>query len=109
MRTIMVAAALGVVLVQPAMAEKGKGFLDGNTLFDWCVKHSPAGTACTDYIAGVADALAYDGKFCPSVGVSPDQVVDVVTQYLTTFPERRHYAAASLVADALAAKFPCAQ
>jgi hypothetical protein len=109
MRTIMMAAALGVVLVQPAMAEKGKGFLDGNILYDWCVKHSPAGTACTDYIAGVADALAYDGKFCPSVGVSPDQVVDIVTQYLMTFPERQHYAAASLVADALSEKFPCSQ
>jgi len=53
--------------------------------------------------------LHVEVKICPSVGVSPDQVVDVVTQYLTTFPERRHYAAASLVADALAAKFPCAQ
>jgi hypothetical protein len=59
--------------------------------------------ACTDYLAGVADMLVSDNKFCPSVGVSPKQVVDVVRQYLTAFPERRHYAAASLVADALAA------
>jgi Ssp1 endopeptidase immunity protein Rap1a len=109
MRTIMVmAAALGAVLVQPATAEKGTGFLNGNDLYDWCVKPlAPPGTACADCVAGAADVLAYDGKFCPLVGVSPEQVVDVVRQYLTAFPERRHYAAASLVADALAAKFPC--
>ena len=37
MRTIMVAAALGVVLVQPAAAEKVGAFLDWNKLYEWCV------------------------------------------------------------------------
>jgi hypothetical protein len=110
MRTIIVAAALGVVLVQPAVAEEVRGFVGGNKLYDWCMAREPAPeVACTDYLAGVADMLVIDNKFCPSVGVSPKQVVDVVRQYLAAFPERRNYAAASLVADALAAKFPCGQ
>jgi hypothetical protein len=33
----MVAAALGVVLVQPAAAEKVGAFLDWNKLYEWCV------------------------------------------------------------------------
>jgi hypothetical protein len=93
------------------MAEKGPGFLDGNKLYDWCVTQYQQlpfqNFACTDYIAGVADGLAFNDKFCPSVGVRPVQVVDIVRQYLTSYPERRHYGAASLIADALTAKFPC--
>jgi hypothetical protein len=38
MRTIMVAAALGVVLVQPAAAEKVGAFLDWNKLYEWCMR-----------------------------------------------------------------------
>jgi hypothetical protein len=56
-------------------------------------------------------ALKANGLAIPSVclpkDIAPEQVRDVVVQYLTAHPETRHVAAASQALLALEAAFPC--
>jgi hypothetical protein len=100
-------------------------FVGGNELSQVCSDgvHDGARGYCTGYVAGVADALMAvtalkaNGLAIPSVclpmkgqvehGVAPDQVRDVVVQYLTAHPETRHQTAGGLALLALQAAFPC--
>jgi hypothetical protein len=94
-------------------------FVDGNELFRVCSNsHDVAQAYCTGYVVGVTDAfmavngLIANGRTMPSTcppkeHLAPDQVRDVVVQYLTTHPEERHLAAAADALRALLAAFPC--
>jgi hypothetical protein len=46
-------------------------------------------------------------SICPSKGLTPDQVRDVVVQWLTAHPATRHNAATHEALAALKAAFPC--
>ncbi len=84
---------------------------DGNNLHMYCQRSHDA---CSAYIMGVADTMLSNNGIpvngwliCLPNGVTPVQVEDVVKASLTTHPEKRHKAAASLVQAALAEAFPC--
>ena len=64
------------------------------------------------YVEGVADTLAADEYLtgwnaCLVGGLTDVQLRDVVVKFLEGHPEERHFAAAALVAQALAKAFPC--
>jgi len=61
---------------------------------------------CLGYVMGVADALAKQ-KICTPSSVTAGQLESITKKYLNEFPERLHYSADSLVADALNKAFPC--
>jgi hypothetical protein len=108
-------------------------FVDGNKLFSRCdgfreKNLSPDEAVrfqyCHIYIVAVADSLAMfkaasDGAgsgalsevrvrdYCPSKETTSFQVTTVAINYLRDHPEKRHQAASSLVANALAKAFPC--
>jgi len=58
------------------------------------------------YVAGVADSLNQTGFYIPE-SAKADQLAAVVRKYLEDHPERWHFTASSLVADALMQSFPC--
>ena len=99
-------------------------FVSGNDLFGVCSDDHHFNEAyCKGYVVGVADALmalnamkanGYElsstclpFKGLPGTNVKPEQIRDVVVQYLTAHPERRHEAAAGHALLALQAAFPC--
>jgi len=63
------------------------------------------------YIVGIADALegnVIDGwRACIPQSVTQGQAKDVALKWLRAHPEKRHFAAAGLVAYALSDAFPC--
>jgi hypothetical protein len=103
-------------------------FVNGNELFRVCADgHDGAEGYCRGYVVGVADAISVVNAqlkanglatAVPSTcvpyrnaetthGAEPEQVRDVVVQYLTAHPETRHQAAAAEAWKALLAAFPC--
>ena len=94
-------------------------FENGNNLFGVCSDDHHFNQAyCKGYTVGVADALMIVNSQVANVGsmpsvclpkdhVAPEQVRDVVVQYLAAHPETRHEAAAGNALKALLAAFPC--
>jgi hypothetical protein len=94
-------------------------FVNGNELFRVCSDdHDVAQVYCKAYVAGVMDAIfgvnamKANGYTIPSTcppeeHLAPDQVKDLVVQYLTAHPATRHHAAAGEAWHALLAAFPC--
>lgn len=92
-------------------------YYTGNTLLDGCTDASAASsvlqTGCMGYISGVASAggqceNTINGyRFSVPEGVSRGQLKDIVVMWLQRHPADRHYAAAGMVAAALAESFPC--
>lgn len=94
-------------------------FLSGNDLFHVCSDgRDVVGQLCEAYVEGVADtvmavnAMKTNGYAIPSTcppkeHLAPDQVKDVVVQYLTAHPETRHHAASGEVWHALMVAFTC--
>jgi hypothetical protein len=94
-------------------------FVDGNKLFRVCSDHEHGWEGyCLGYVLGVTDAfmVANAGEaaglalasFCPpKEHLAPDQVRDIVVQYLTAHPETRHKPATHEAMVALLAAFPC--
>ena len=100
-RAILVAVGL-CCLSQAAAA----GTYDGNLLHQACEGKSDT-PLCDGYMLGIVDVLLKGRVFCPPPDVTPRQFIDIGKDYLRDHPERRHYAAASLVISALKEKFPC--
>lgn len=109
-------ALWGVVLASVVTGgEVSANFWTGNTLYSWC-SDSGGRNACEGYVMGVVDA-AYTGdrlwraeagwRWCLPSGVSGTQLTDSVVLFLKENPEKRHMTAASLVAGAIAERFPC--
>lgn len=106
--------AVAVALI-PASAGAAAA-LSGHQLYDECNAQRDNVLAgwCAAYVAGVADAMAAGASInglsvCFPLGVLFKKNADIVTQFLTSHPEARHHAAAELVAQALAAAFPCSR
>jgi hypothetical protein len=132
-RAILIAMALCCAAEATARAEPPFGpfasFIDGNKLFGECAGFRTQGTFspdevvrfryCEAYVVGVSDSIAMVRadlerggtgatiKYCPPDGVDSHQLTSVATNYLRDNPQKRHLAAASLVANALAKGFPC--
>ncbi len=94
------------LLFVPCMASAE--FLDGNGLLSRMNdSESIPRMVALGYVQGVADVYARV-KVCAPQNVTAGQARDVVKQYLELNPERRHYSADSLVVNALAQVWPCA-
>jgi hypothetical protein len=94
------------LLFVPCMASAE--FLDGNGLLSRMNdSETVPRMVALGYVQGVADVYARV-KVCAPQNVTAGQARDVVKQYLEINPERRHYSADSLVVNALAQVWPCA-
>jgi Ssp1 endopeptidase immunity protein Rap1a len=95
-----------------AKADPAYAFYDGNGLLAKCRANLGF---CNGYVAGIADAVEFSlfslGKnnrwFCLPEKVATQQNTEVVINYLSRYPEARHYAAPDLVTRALGKAFPC--
>lgn len=58
------------------------------------------------FVTGIYDA-GESARFCPSKPVTPNQLMDVVGQYLKNNPHLRQRDAHALVKEALGGAFPC--
>ena len=96
-----------LLFASPVRAE----FIDGNTLHERCSGDDIYKLYCMGYSAAVTDVMEkntiYGWSACVSKNVTAAQVADFVTSWLDSHPEKRHYTAPSLVAQALAEAFPC--
>jgi len=94
------------LLFVPCMASAE--FMDGNGLLSRMNdSETVPRVAALGYVQGAADV--YVGtKICMPKNVTAGQARDVVKQYLEINPEKRHYSADSLVLNALAQVWPCA-
>jgi hypothetical protein len=112
---VLVTAFLSVATATPVHAG---AFKTGNDLLEVCGPSAPLYEqgACVAYVTGVADVMgtAPDSgetvagkRACFTAQITMGQTRDVAVNYLTRHPELRHYAAAPLVAWALAEAFPC--
>jgi hypothetical protein len=116
LRLMTVAGSVLALACLPAQAQDAKGFFSGNDLWAQCSANDNFRRGvCMGFVTGIADATAGTAAgvprrmVCIPSQVTLQQTVDVVKGDLAQHPERRHYAAASIVADALAAAFPCKQ
>jgi Rap1a immunity proteins len=97
------------------------GFASGNDLYAMCTSRGEPFTNCIGYVKGILDAAEDEGRYLdPSSASStiagfrwclPDitlaQAVDVTIKFLRDNPERRHAAAAGLVAHAMEKAWSC--
>jgi hypothetical protein len=108
------AVATAVTLAcHPAAAQEPVAFYTGNELWSHCSDESAYSSGlCMGFVMGIADVMGagsaiLGARVCLPERVNGGETRDVVKRYLELHPERRHYAAASLVLDALAQAFPC--
>lgn len=114
-RRVLFAAGAVVIAVMAVSAGARADFQNGNELYADCTEEPVSFNRghCLGYVVGIADVLQHPGSrvgdfaTCLAKGVTEGQVRDVALQFLTQHPELRHYAAAYLVARALAEAFPC--
>lgn len=88
-------------------------FVDGNKLYEYCQQDHPL---CWGYIYGVADVATRSAgiasvqfSMCAPIGVSGQQVHDVVMRYFEQNPQYRNAPASYLIIDALSTAWPCTQ
>ena len=118
MALVLTAALLWPVSVFSESISVGS-FESGNSLLEVCSDDHHFNQAyCKGYAVGVADAISVVTAQIANIGsiaptclpkehLAPEQVRDVVVQYLTAHPETRHHAAAGEAWHALTAAFPC--
>jgi hypothetical protein len=93
-------------------------FQSGSQLLDRCATVMTEGADksdqayCLGYIAAVADTFScsiplFDFYWKPSSQMTNGQLVRVVMNWLHDHPENLHFAASSVVANALQDAFPC--
>jgi hypothetical protein len=85
----------------------------GNDLWSVCsCKSAVQSGLCMGFVMGIADAMSTGNAIlgtmmCLPEHVTGEQAQDVVKQFLEQHPERRHYTATTIAADALKEAFPC--
>ena len=94
-------------------ANSSVSFVRANQLYNLCTSDSKIDNAvCDGYIMGINDSM-YSGhlgnifKVCPPPGVTPSQVRLIVVKHMQTIPEKLHFVADGVVAEALAMTFQC--
>jgi hypothetical protein len=76
---------------------------------DFATKHG----RCLGYVVGVSDAqqagqgVGATQRVCFPAGVTAEQMVAAVSDFMAAHPEKRPLAAQDLVVEALAAQYPC--
>ena len=114
LNAIIAAAGLAVMMLLSAQSQAG--FYTGSYLLQRCESDSAVEyNECVGYILGIVDnqdtlvGWSYLAKpnFCVTDGVTSGQLVKVVTKRLNEHPEKLHYDAGGLVANALYHAFPC--
>lgn len=100
----------GLAMAAPANAQLGD--FTGNDILRTC-RATEAGKAiaCLQYLNGVVNGIELaspDGEepFIIPRGVDTTQIRDVVLRYLDTNPDKRHWASAVLIWNALLKAFP---
>ena len=114
---ILVSGGVALALIAPvAPAGAASGLLDGNELLSRCSESAAANPVqwgvCLGYVLGIADALdrgatISGARACLSPDVTNGQLMDMVSQWLTRNPAKRHLNGATLTAAALQQAFPC--
>jgi hypothetical protein len=113
-RAAVVVLALTGGSVSAEEAVLYNSYMEGNALHQRCQASTPSSRSiCAGYMLGIADAMfivgnAIEGRrMCVPEAVDGLQIIDVGKAFLTVHPEKRHQAAATLVAEALSEAFPC--
>jgi hypothetical protein len=102
-------AVLMVVWAAPAAS------FTGAELFDLCFRKGTDGQlACTSYVRGFADGVAFEGlmvgsdaKYCPPQSLPGKEIRLIVEKYLKDHPDQLGKEAGALVGLALHQTFPC--
>lgn len=117
-RLMALAGPILALACLPASArgpQDARTYLSGNDLWTECSATDGYNLGfCLGFVVGIADAMQgtsaglSSGRVCIPSQVTGEQALDVVVKrYLAQHPEGRHYTAASITTDALAAAFPC--
>ncbi len=103
------AAVTAMLVARTAAAVTAATFETGNSLLAHCqsANNSYDRAYCDGYSAGVIDTLSTLKMICPPVGATPQQVSDIIVNYLVAHPEWRQLPAPSLAQQALLAIWPC--
>jgi len=106
------AGSLAATLILASVSAAAE--LSGNDLYADCTapRNSFPGAWCAGYVAGITEAMGGGASFqgfsaCFPLSETVAQEADTVAQFLTSHPEKRHRAAAALVAEALANAYSC--
>lgn len=116
-----VAVFAAALWATPAAAQVPAQIWDGNELYKYCSaqkEKSPsyvhAQASCVGYVVGLIDweyavAVSQRAKpaFCVKDGMTVQQVVDIVINYLKAHPELRHHNGAWIAGEALRQAVPC--
>src|SRR5262245_42894290 len=111
MKIAAIAMAAFAAITAPAHAKSAMVFASGNALYEDCMATNQFDRGyCLGFVAGVADtadavdraSLSLPIGVCTSDNVKQRQIQDVVLGWLHDHPQDRHYAAAEIVAVALA-------
>jgi hypothetical protein len=100
-------------------------FWDGQKLYEVCQNFRQRSESdlhfgeCLGYVTGAIDALVdrqptpaetkylHEPRFCLPKEIRGFTLVDIVKQYLTNHPEKRHLTASYLITSALLESYPC--
>ncbi len=104
-KEIMKKLIVGLLFV-PAMAQAE--FMSGNGLLKDMNGDVVDKSIALGYVMGVSDAYT-NVTVCVPDNVTAGQVQDIVRRYLENNPDKRHYAADSLIRDSLEKVWPCRQ
>ena len=115
MRLIVLATAIVLAGGGQACAE-GFGFQSGEQLLSNCQSKEPRETwSCRNYVSGAVDTLQLTQRltmacmFIPPEGLTEEQSVGVVLEYLKAHPEELWMSGARNVVAAMAMAYPCAR
>lgn len=98
---------VGLFTAPAVVAAEDPGFMTGMVL-----KQNLTGTPdgfYRGYVFGLVDMMSVEGTACIPDGVSIDQTIAVVKQFLDQNPSRLHEPALSLAATAVHDAWPCAK
>ena len=114
-RLVSVFSCITLILfiVSSVQASSSSSFLRANQLYSVCSSDTKSDNAfCEGYIAGVNDSL-YSGhlgnifQVCYPAGVTIQQLRLILIKYFETIPDKLHYVADGIAAEALANTFQC--
>jgi Rap1a immunity proteins len=105
---------LAVAFMTVSTVRADAKFLDGNTLYGWCLSEDVGDQeACLGYVVGVADMLSSEADERPErhraciPDIEANQAVSTVKQYLRVHPRTDVANGSDLAAAALSEAFPC--
>ncbi|HEY5129393.1 MAG TPA: Rap1a/Tai family immunity protein [Bradyrhizobium sp.] len=112
MKKLLIAAlATSLLAAVPAHAQTPPPPPTGNVLYEWCTKQGAVyRSGCDGYLSGYFDALVSVGSpgfICTPNGTIIAQAKDVLVRWLSSHPEKRHFAAGVIATGAFMEAWPC--